>query len=63
MGGGGGGGATSPIRELDQTPTWAVASVCMVIILISIIIEKALHHLQQVMYGLILLVFVLPEWS
>ncbi|KAF3341340.1 MLO-like protein 9 [Carex littledalei] len=47
MGGGGGGGATSPIRELDQTPTWAVASVCMVIILISIIIEKALHHLQQ----------------
>ncbi|KAJ4776409.1 MLO-like protein [Rhynchospora pubera] len=46
-GGGGGGGATSPIRELDQTPTWAVASVVLVIILISILIEKALHHLGQ----------------
>ncbi|CBI40748.3 unnamed protein product, partial [Vitis vinifera] len=30
-------------RELDQTPTWAVAAVCAVIILISIILEKVLH--------------------
>ncbi|KAI5683931.1 hypothetical protein M9H77_05159 [Catharanthus roseus] len=38
MAGGGGGG-----RELDQTPTWAVAGVCFVIIIISIALEKILH--------------------
>ncbi|XP_047983885.1 MLO-like protein 9 [Salvia hispanica] len=37
MGGGGGG------RELDATPTWAVALVCLVIIVISIILEKTIH--------------------
>ncbi|XP_038885853.1 MLO-like protein 9 [Benincasa hispida] len=45
MGGGGGGGAQS--RELDQTPTWAVAAVCAVIILISIILEKVLHMVGE----------------
>ncbi|KAH7853002.1 hypothetical protein Vadar_031952 [Vaccinium darrowii] len=30
-------------RELDQTPTWAVAGVCLVIIIISIALEKVLH--------------------
>lgn len=30
-------------RELDQTPTWAVAGVCAIIILISIALEKLLH--------------------
>ncbi|KAF6159784.1 hypothetical protein GIB67_030042 [Kingdonia uniflora] len=30
-------------RELDQTPTWAVATVVAVIIIISIILEKVLH--------------------
>ncbi|TVU07518.1 hypothetical protein EJB05_40876 [Eragrostis curvula] len=44
MGGGGGGGNT---RELDQTPTWAVASVCGVIVLISILLEKGLHHVGE----------------
>ncbi|XP_006654121.1 MLO-like protein 9 [Oryza brachyantha] len=44
MGGGGGGGNT---RELDQTPTWAVASVCGVIILISILLEKGLHKIGE----------------
>lgn len=39
----GGGGGDSKARELDQTPTWAVASVCAVIIIISIILEKVLH--------------------
>ncbi|KAL1370664.1 hypothetical protein HN51_000898 [Arachis hypogaea] len=29
--------------ELDQTPTWAVAGVCTVFILISIVLEKGLH--------------------
>ncbi|CAL0311702.1 unnamed protein product [Lupinus luteus] len=32
-------------RELDQTPTWAVAAVCTVFILISITLEKSLHKL------------------
>ncbi|KAL3531578.1 hypothetical protein ACH5RR_005099 [Cinchona calisaya] len=43
MAGGGGGGGAS--RELDQTPTWAVAGVCAVIIIISIALEKILHKL------------------
>jgi mlo protein len=41
---GGGGGNT---RELDQTPTWAVASVWGVIVLISILSEKGLHHVCE----------------
>ncbi|KAL7244637.1 hypothetical protein ACSBR2_000084 [Camellia fascicularis] len=41
----GGGGANG--RELDQTPTWAVALVCAVIILISILLEKLLHHVGE----------------
>jgi mlo protein len=35
-------------RELDQTPTWAVAAVCTVFILISIALEKSLHKLGTV---------------
>ncbi|KAG6499181.1 hypothetical protein ZIOFF_038937 [Zingiber officinale] len=34
-------------RELDRTPTWAVAIVCSVIILISILLEKGLHHIGE----------------
>ncbi|KAL3649719.1 MLO-like protein 8 [Castilleja foliolosa] len=30
-------------RTLEQTPTWAVAGVCAVIIVISLILEKVLH--------------------
>lgn len=30
-------------RKLDQTPTWAVAGICAVIIIISILLEKILH--------------------
>ncbi|KAG2692989.1 hypothetical protein I3760_08G078300 [Carya illinoinensis] len=47
MAGGGGGGGINPARELDQTPTWAVAVVCAVIILISIILEKVLHMVGE----------------
>ncbi|GMJ07851.1 MILDEW RESISTANCE LOCUS O 8 [Hibiscus trionum] len=36
---------TSGERKLDQTPTWAVAGVCAVIIIISITLEKVLHKL------------------
>ncbi|PHU26815.1 MLO-like protein 8 [Capsicum chinense] len=39
------GGGDSTSRELDQTPTWAVAGVCAVIILISIALEKIIHKL------------------
>lgn len=35
-------------RKLDQTPTWAVASVCAVMIIISILLEKVLHKLGTV---------------
>ncbi|MQM10290.1 hypothetical protein Taro_043182 [Colocasia esculenta] len=41
------GGATGDSRELDQTPTWAVASVCAVIILISLALEKMLHRIGE----------------
>ncbi|OWM81163.1 hypothetical protein CDL15_Pgr007194 [Punica granatum] len=48
----GGGAAPSPgsakARELDQTPTWAVSAVCAVIVLISILLEKALHFVAKV---------------
>ncbi|CAL9207809.1 unnamed protein product [Musa hybrid cultivar] len=45
MAGGGGGGGNS--RELDQTPTWAVAVVCAVIVVISILLEKGLHRFGE----------------
>ncbi|KAF1861718.1 hypothetical protein Lal_00026142 [Lupinus albus] len=32
-------------RDLDQTPTWAVAAVCTVFIFISIALEKSLHKI------------------
>ncbi|KAL6507611.1 MLO-like protein 8 [Orobanche gracilis] len=34
---------TEGTRTLEQTPTWAVAGVCAVIIVISIVLEKVLH--------------------
>lgn len=42
------GGDTVESRQLDQTPTWAVAAVCTVIILVSIALEKGLHRLGEV---------------
>ncbi|CAH2035483.1 unnamed protein product [Thlaspi arvense] len=47
MAGGGGGSGESP-RQLDQTPTWAVSTVCGVIILISIILELIIHKIGEV---------------
>lgn len=35
-------------RSLEQTPTWAVAAVCFVLILISIIIEHVIHLIGMV---------------
>lgn len=43
------GGDTST-RQLDQTPTWAVAGVCAIIIIISIALEKILHKLGKVIF-------------
>ncbi|KAD7477334.1 hypothetical protein R6Q59_003353 [Mikania micrantha] len=34
-------------RQLDQTPTWAVAGVCTIIIIISIALEKLIHKLGK----------------
>ncbi|KAM0003226.1 hypothetical protein Hdeb2414_s0016g00492951 [Helianthus debilis subsp. tardiflorus] len=42
-----GGDDYSSERKLDQTPTWAVAGVCAVIIIISIALEKVLHKLGK----------------
>lgn len=44
-----GGEAVAGAKELDQTPTWAVSAVCAVIILISILLEKVLHFIAEVM--------------
>ncbi|KAF8405577.1 hypothetical protein HHK36_010484 [Tetracentron sinense] len=38
---------SSHSRELDQTPTWAVATVCAIIIIISILLEKVLHRVGE----------------
>lgn len=42
------GGGSESARELDQTPTWAVALVSAVIIIVSIILEKTLHSVGAV---------------
>ncbi|KAK1409907.1 hypothetical protein QVD17_36436 [Tagetes erecta] len=34
-------------RSLEQTPTWAVAIVCFVLIAISIVIEQTIHKIEQ----------------
>ncbi|XP_072957739.1 MLO-like protein 9 [Typha angustifolia] len=41
------GGGDGNSRQLDQTPTWAVAVVCAVIIIVSILLDKGLHHLGE----------------
>ncbi|ONK64241.1 uncharacterized protein A4U43_C07F23590 [Asparagus officinalis] len=43
--GGGGGGSENTSRELSITPTWAVAGVCAVIVLLSLLLETGLHRL------------------
>ncbi|KAI3781319.1 hypothetical protein L2E82_11329 [Cichorium intybus] len=41
------GDTSGTTRELDQTPTWAVAGVCAIIIVVSIALEKVLHKLGK----------------
>ncbi|KAI3748261.1 hypothetical protein L6452_11230 [Arctium lappa] len=40
-------GGSSEGRSLEQTPTWAVGTVCFVLILISIVIERIIHMIGQ----------------
>jgi hypothetical protein len=35
-------------RSLEQTPTWAVASVATVFVLVSLLLERGLHRLGKV---------------
>ncbi|XP_057998777.1 MLO-like protein 3 isoform X2 [Hevea brasiliensis] len=43
---GGGGGGTS-VRSLQETPTWALATVCFIFISISLFIEHLIHLLSH----------------
>eukprot|EP01018_Ginkgo_biloba_P015568 Gb_28679 [translate_table: standard] len=40
-----GDGCKEGSRSIEETPTWAVAAVCLVFVLISILIEQAIHHI------------------
>ncbi|XP_076921886.1 MLO-like protein 12 isoform X2 [Bidens hawaiensis] len=40
-------GGASTGRSLEETPTWAVAIVCIVLIAISIVIEKIIHIIEH----------------
>lgn len=46
---------TATVATLETTPTWAVASVCFVLITLSILVEHGLHLLSKVF-----LVFLYP---
>jgi hypothetical protein len=35
-------------RSLEETPTWAVAVVCFVLVVVSIIIEHVIHLIGKV---------------
>lgn len=39
-------------RSLEETPTWAVALVCFVLVVVSIIIEHVIHLIAQVNFAL-----------
>lgn len=51
-------------RELDQTPTWAVAGVCAIMIFISIALEKLLHKVGTVclFFFIFLIVKLSDSW-
>ncbi|KAF5776316.1 hypothetical protein HanXRQr2_Chr12g0522911 [Helianthus annuus] len=46
------GGDYSSETKLHQTPTWAVAGVCAIIIIISIALEKVLHKLGKIILAI-----------
>ena len=41
-------------RSLEETPTWAVAVVCFVMLAISILIEHGIHILGKVSFSMFL---------
>ena len=56
-------------RSLEQTPTWAVAVVCSAFVIVSLLIEQAIHHFGTVRFCLqhtvqlnILLLFCTDFW-
>lgn len=44
------GGGSSSDRSLAETPTWAVAVVCLVFVVISLLLEKGIHHVSNVRF-------------
>jgi len=36
--------------SLEYTPTWVVAFICFIIVLLSLLAERGLHHLGKVQY-------------
>lgn len=38
-------------RSLEETPTWAVATVCFVLVVVSIIIEHIIHLIAKVIFA------------
>jgi Mlo family len=52
------------MRELYDTPTWAVALICGVMIIISLLLEKGLHLIGEVCvnyHGPMKTLFALPK--
>lgn len=37
-------------RSLEQTPTWAVTVVCSAFVIISLLIDRAIHHAGTVRF-------------
>lgn len=48
-------------RSLQETPTWAVAAVCAVFVIVSIVIEHGIHSLGKVIHFHILVVIMLNQ--
>ena len=42
-------------RSLEQTPTWAVVVVCSAFVIVSLLIEQAIHHVGTVRFCQLLL--------
>ena len=53
------GGTDGNEVSLEQTPTWAVAVVCSVFVIISLLMEQAIHHVGTVRFcQLLLFIFI-----
>lgn len=42
-------GGTGEQKSLEQTPTWTVAVVCTVFVIASLLVERLIHRLGQVL--------------